>query len=119
MSSRVRLVVAAVVIVVLAALPIYLESFWLQTGLFAMAAIIGAIGLTLLVGLAGQLSLGHAFFVAIGAYGYAFLAGTEVPGMDGPSGLGLPPLLALLGAVALAGAPIRRGCGARRLHRTK
>jgi branched-chain amino acid transport system permease protein len=102
-SSRVRLVVAAVVIVVLAALPIYLESFWLQTGLFAMAAIIGAIGLTLLVGLAGQLSLGHAFFVAIGAYGYAFLAGTEVPGVDGPSGLGLPPLLALLGAVALAG----------------
>jgi branched-chain amino acid transport system permease protein len=102
-SRRVGLAVAAIVIVVLAALPIYLESFWLQTGLFAMAAIIAAIGLTLLVGLAGQLSLGHAFFVAIGAYGYAFLAGTDVPGADGPSGLGLPPALALLGAVALAG----------------
>jgi branched-chain amino acid transport system permease protein len=95
--------VSAIVIVLLAALPIYLESFWLQTGLFAMAAIIAAIGLTLLVGLAGQLSLGHAFFVAIGAYGYAFLAGTDVPGTDGPSGLGLPPALALVGAVALAG----------------
>jgi branched-chain amino acid transport system permease protein len=102
-SRRAGVAVAVIVLVFLAALPIYLEAFWLQTGLFAMAAIIAAIGLTLLVGLAGQLSLGHAFFVAIGAYGYAFLAGTDVPGGDGPSGLGLPPLLALVGAVALAG----------------
>jgi branched-chain amino acid transport system permease protein len=94
---------AAGAAVVLAALPLYLESFWLQTGLFAMAAIVAAIGLTLLVGVAGQLSLGHAFFVAIGAYGYAFLAGQETAGTDGPSGLGLPPLLALVGGVALAG----------------
>jgi branched-chain amino acid transport system permease protein len=96
-----RLALVAGVAVVLAALPIYLESFWLQTGLFAMGAVVAAIGLTLLVGVAGQLSLGHAFFVAIGAYGYAFLAGQDVP--DGPAGLGLPPLLALIGAVALAG----------------
>ena len=39
-----------------------------------MAAMIAAIGLSLLVGIAGQLSLAHAFFVAIGAYGYAYLA---------------------------------------------
>ncbi len=76
----------------LAALPLYLESFWLQTALFAMAAMIAAIGLSLLVGIAGQLSLGHAFFVAIGAYGYAYLAEQ-----------GVPPLLALVGAVLLAG----------------
>ena len=44
---------AAGAAVVLAALPLYLESFWLQTGLFAMAAIVAAIGLTLLVGIAG------------------------------------------------------------------
>ena len=91
-----RLLIAALAVVVLAALPIYLESFWLQTGLFAMAAIIAAVGLTLLVGLAGQLSLGHAFFVAVGAYGYAYLAGRE-------DGLGLPPAIALVGAVLLAG----------------
>ena len=91
-----RLLIAALAVVVLAALPIYLESFWLQTGLFAMAAIIAAVGLTLLVGLAGQLSLGHAFFVAVGAYGYAYLAGGE-------DGLGLPPAIALVGAVLLAG----------------
>jgi branched-chain amino acid transport system permease protein len=73
------------------AAPLSLTSFWLQTGLFAMAAAIGAIGLTLLVGVAGQLSLGHAFFVAVGAYGYAFLAGHW------------PSPLAALGGVALAG----------------
>jgi branched-chain amino acid transport system permease protein len=76
---------------VLAALPLYLESFWLQTALFAMAAMIAAIGLTILVGVAGQLSLGHAFFVAIGAYGYSYLAER------------IPPLLALVAAVLLAG----------------
>jgi branched-chain amino acid transport system permease protein len=102
-SRPVRLSITAAVALVLAALPLYLESFWLQTALFAMASIVSAIGLTLLVGLAGQLSLGHAFFVAIGAYGYAYLAGRHTPGTDGPTGLGLPPALALLGAVALAG----------------
>jgi branched-chain amino acid transport system permease protein len=95
--------IAGVAVVVLGALPIYLESFWLQTGLFAMASIIAAIGLTILVGTAGQLSLAHAFFVAVGAYGYCFLAGQQVPGVDGPAGLGLPPLPALIGAVLLAG----------------
>jgi branched-chain amino acid transport system permease protein len=86
-----RLAAIAAVAVVLAALPIYLESFWLQTGLFAMASIIAAIGLTILVGIAGQLSLAHAFFVAIGAYGYAYLADK------------IPPILAVVAAVLLAG----------------
>ena len=73
-----------VVVAAAAALP---RGFWLQTGLFAMAAAIGAIGLTLLVGVTGQLSLGHAFFVAVGAYGYCYLAGGEaVPGLSGPAG---------------------------------
>ncbi len=79
------------IVVVLAAVPIWFESFWLQTGLFAMAAIIAAIGLSILVGIAGQLSLAHAFFVAIGAYGYAYLADK------------IPPPLALIAAVLLAG----------------
>ncbi len=100
MSSRVRLLLWLPLLVLLLAAPLELGGFWLQTGLFAMAAVIGAIGLTLLVGVAGQLSLGHAFFVAIGAYGYAFLAGTG----DGKiQGIGWPPLLAAAGAVALAG----------------
>ena len=87
-------------LVVLLALPLYVSAFWLNMGLFAMAAAVGAIGLTILLGAAGQLSLGHAFFVAVGTYGYAFLAGESG---DGVSGLGLPPLLAAVLAVLLAG----------------
>jgi branched-chain amino acid transport system permease protein len=104
LRSLARRALPAAAVLVLLALPLYLTSFWLQTGLFAMAAIIGAIGLTLLVGVAGQLSLGHAFFVAIGAYGYAYLAGKPAPGSGtGPAGLGLPPSVAMVGAVLAAG----------------
>jgi branched-chain amino acid transport system permease protein len=83
--------------------PFYLEAFWLQTGLFAMAAAIGAIGLTLLTGTTGQLSLAHAFFCAVGAYGYCYFAGGDGLGVNAASGLGLPPLISMVLAVALAG----------------
>jgi branched-chain amino acid transport system permease protein len=97
-------VAAAAAVLVLLALPIYLPGFWLGLGLFAMSAALGAIGLNLLMGTAGQLSLGHAFFVAVGAYGYAWFAGDS--GRHGTvdlSGLGLPPLVAFVLAVLLAG----------------
>ncbi len=92
-------------VVVLLAIPYFVEGFWLQTGLFCMAAAIAAIGLTLLVGITGQLSLAHAFFMAVGAYGYCYLAGEDTAAglSDQPAALGLPPLLAAIGAVALAG----------------
>ena len=87
-------------------LPQYAEGFWLQTGLFAMSAAIAAIGLTLLVGVTGQLSLASAFFIAIGAYGYCYFSG-EKGGAGGaisaPEGLGWPPILGAIAAVALAG----------------
>ncbi|MCF2533864.1 branched-chain amino acid ABC transporter permease [Yinghuangia sp. KLBMP8922] len=91
--------------VLLLAWPFYLSAFWLQTGLFAMTAVIAAIGLNLLSGTAGQLSLGHAFFVAVGAYGYTWLAGDD--GRSGThelTGLGLNPMVAFLAAIVLAGA---------------
>jgi branched-chain amino acid transport system permease protein len=87
-------------------LPQYAEAFWLQTGLFAMSAAIAAIGLTLLVGVTGQLSLATAFFIAIGAYGYCFFSGEKgaVGGaLSAPDGLGWPPVLAAIAAVVLAG----------------
>ncbi len=102
MSSRVAVTglrVAAVLVA--AALPLWLTDFWLQAGLFAMAAMVAAIGLTLLVGVAGQLSLGHAFFVGLGAYTYTLLAGEAD---DDYAGLGLPPVLALVAAGIVAGA---------------
>ncbi|WP_442805803.1 branched-chain amino acid ABC transporter permease [Streptomyces sp. NBC_01341] len=91
--------------VVLLLVPFYLDRFWLQAGLFAMAAAIGAIGLNLLTGSTGQLSMGHAFFLAVGAYGYCILAG-ESSKENGHvlTGLGLPTWLAAILAVLLAGA---------------
>src|SRR3954468_21400868 len=83
--------------------PLQLEAFWEQTGLFAMAAIIGAIGLTILTGTTGQLSLAHAFFLAVGAYGYCYFAGHKTVGVESVAGLGLPPLVAMVLAVLLAG----------------
>ena len=93
------------VVLVLAVLPLYLSGSLLQTGLFCMAAIIGAIGLNLLSGNTGQVSLAHAFFLAAGAYGYAFFAGkpSNVGGGISTSGLQLPTIVAAILAVLLAG----------------
>jgi branched-chain amino acid transport system permease protein len=90
---------------VLLVLPLYVEAFWLQTGLFVFAAGVGAIGLNILTGTTGQLSLAHAFFLAVGAYGYAALTGgtQEIGGGIEAKGLTLPPLLAAVLAVLMAG----------------
>ncbi|MGP4029229.1 branched-chain amino acid ABC transporter permease [Actinomadura sp. 3N407] len=97
MPERLLLIAGAAV---LAALPFHLDASWLQAGLFAMAAAIGAIGLNLLSGSTGQLSLGHAFFLAVGAYGYVFFA---ADGTAETAGLGLPTPVAAVLAVVSAG----------------
>jgi len=102
---RVQTLLRVIVVLVVAVLPIYLPSALLQTGLFCMAAIIGAIGLNLITGNTGQLSLAHAFFLAVGGYGYAYFAGkpSQVGGGISTSGLQLPTVLAAVLAVLLAG----------------
>jgi branched-chain amino acid transport system permease protein len=91
---------AAALLVVLLLVPYYLTGFWLQLGVFALIAAVGAIGLTIQVGVAGQLSLAHAAFLGSGAYLYAFLSGSD----DGAlSGLGWPSGLAALAAIGLTG----------------
>jgi branched-chain amino acid transport system permease protein len=49
-------------------LPFWLSASNLTTATFVVIAAIGATGLNVLVGYAGQISLGHAFFLALGAY---------------------------------------------------
>lgn len=104
---RTRAALGIAVVIVLSVLPFYLGPFWEQLGLFAFAAAIGAIGLNLLTGTAGQLSLAHPFFLAIGAYGYCYLAGRRggTPSGGGAvvQGLGLPTPVAMVGATLLAG----------------
>lgn len=95
-----RLGIAAALAAVYIGVPYYLDSFWLNVGAFAAAAAIGAIGLTVLYGRVGQLSLAHSFFLAVGAYGYILLAADPE---DGLWGLGLPGVVAAAGAIVLAG----------------
>jgi branched-chain amino acid transport system permease protein len=84
--------------------PFYLEVFWLQVGVFAFAAMVAALGLNLLVGEAGQLSLAHSFFIAVGAYGYTLFASPSQPAGGGDQvGWGLPPIVAVALAVIAAG----------------
>jgi branched-chain amino acid transport system permease protein len=65
---------------------------------------VAALGLNLLFGEAGQLSLAHSFFVAVGAYGYTFFASeSRHVGVSTQAGWGLPPLVAVALAVAAAG----------------
>jgi branched-chain amino acid transport system permease protein len=95
-AARLGLLTAAIVA------PFYLDAFWVQVGVFAFAAMVAALGLNLLVGEAGQLSLAHSFFIAIGAYGYTLFA--SPPGeAGGQVGWDLPPLAAVALAVAAAG----------------
>lgn len=87
-------------LVVLLAIPLYLDAAWLKAGQYMMIGGVGAIGLTLLVGQAGQLSLAHAFFLLAGATGYTVLSGPADD--ERVVGLGLDPGLSLLGAVVIA-----------------
>jgi len=102
--SLLKPLVLAALLVVLLALPLYIPEFWLRTGFAVAGAIVGAIGLNLLVGTTGQLSLAHAFFLAVGAVSYVFVSGEAGGiGVAQLSGLGLPPIVGMIVGVLLAG----------------
>ncbi len=76
-KSRIALAGLALLVFLYLWLPSYLVDFHLsvlnEAGMFA----VGAIGLNLLTGYTGQVSLGHAFFLAIGAYTWAHFGGEQ------------------------------------------
>ena len=101
-AGLLRAVGMAVLLVVLLALPLYLPPGLLSAGQYVMIGAVGAIGLTLVTGQAGQLSLAHAFFLLVGGTAYSVLSGqSEQAGAEAIIGFGLPPLVALVGAVAV------------------
>ena len=95
MRSRSRRGGLAITGAVLALLPLVLpNAFWYDIATRAAINAVVVIGLNLLIGYAGQISLGHAGFIGIGAYASAVL----------PSRLGWPPIAAVAagaGAAAL------------------
>jgi branched-chain amino acid transport system permease protein len=62
-------VVALVVLLgVLSTIPLFASTYWLDVLNRIGIAIIGALGLNILIGFTGQISIGHAAFLAVGAY---------------------------------------------------
>jgi branched-chain amino acid transport system permease protein len=82
-------------------LPWLMTDEWLILLASACIAAIGAIGLNIVTGYAGQVSLGHAFFLAIGAYTAAAISGDP----DGRTiGFGVTEMLIWLPAAGIVAA---------------
>ena len=69
----------AVFLCALPLVPFLATSYWLDVLNRAGIAVIAAMGLNLLTGFTGQISLGNAAFMAVGAYSTAFLANHGAP----------------------------------------
>ncbi|MDG4787440.1 branched-chain amino acid ABC transporter permease [Micromonospora sp. WMMD1102] len=74
-DTRAKRVAMAGLLAIALALPFLLTDEVLQLLALGCVAAIGAIGLGLVTGYAGQVSLGHAFFLAVGAYTAAAISG--------------------------------------------
>lgn len=73
--------------------PLYLSRYWLGVANLIGITIVAATGLNILIGYCGQLSIGHAGFIAVGAYTSAILTNR----------FELPFLVALVCAGLMAG----------------
>ncbi len=63
-----RAVLGVAIAAVALGVPFWVDGYWRTTFAFVVIAAIGALGLDVLTGWTGQISLGHAFFLAVGAY---------------------------------------------------
>jgi branched-chain amino acid transport system permease protein len=75
--------------------PFVLPRFWTGELAYIFIVAIAAVGLMVLVGWTGQVSLGHAAFMAIGGYAHAILLSADIPFA--------PSLLAAIVIAAIAG----------------
>jgi branched-chain amino acid transport system permease protein len=85
--------VIAMAVFVLAVPLLFQSSYYYRIGALVLVFAIAACGLNLLMGFAGQVSLGHAGFLGIGAYAVAI----------GPAQFGMPSWLCLFAGAAASG----------------
>ncbi|MFG1229002.1 branched-chain amino acid ABC transporter permease [Xanthobacter wiegelii] len=91
-SKQSTLLVLAVLII---ASPFFFPSnYYYRVGSLVFVNAIAVVGIVILTGYAGQISLGHAGFLGIGGYACALL----------PAHVGLPPALAVVAGAAISGA---------------
>ncbi|HEX9976888.1 MAG TPA: branched-chain amino acid ABC transporter permease, partial [Dehalococcoidales bacterium] len=91
--TRTHWVLLVALLVVLFTAPLYLANYWLSVANLIGITIVAVTGLNLLTGYCGQLSIGHAGFIAVGAYTSAILN----------SRFGVPFPLALISAGVMSG----------------
>lgn len=78
--TRTQWVMFIAFLLIIFSFPFYFPRFWLDVMNLIGITIIAIIGLNILVGYCGQLSIGHAGFMAVGAYATAILtANFQVP----------------------------------------
>lgn len=82
----------ALLVVAIIAIPFFSNSFMLSVMILIGLYSIVTSGLTMLMGYAGQISLGHAAFYGIGAYSAAIVTGTY----------GLPSILGIIAGIIIA-----------------
>jgi branched-chain amino acid transport system permease protein len=89
-----RLATVSVLAVIIALAPLFFPSaYYFRIAALVFIFALAAVGLNLLMGFAGQVSLGHAGFLGIGGYAVAI----------GPSHLGIPSWASLIGGAAASG----------------
>jgi branched-chain amino acid transport system permease protein len=81
----------ALMIFILLAAPYILDRYWLGIANTILIAVIGAVGLNILVGFTGQISLGQGGFLAVGAYTSAILS--ERGGLPAPISITIAVLM--------------------------
>lgn len=101
LASRWRQVGVTLLTIALLVYPLQANARWLAIGNAALVAIVGAVALMILTGFTGQISLGHAAFLAIGAFTAAAL-GVH---LSMPWWIGMPLGGLMAAAVGLAVGP--------------
>ncbi|WP_300121387.1 branched-chain amino acid ABC transporter permease [Rhodoferax sp.] len=93
-----RVTVAALAVVFIGIVPLIGHEYYLSIFNLIFIAIIGAIGLNILVGNTGQVSIGHGAFMSVGAY----MGANLIVRLDAPFWLAIPAaglMAALIGVV--------------------
>lgn len=85
--------VAAITLILLLLPAVFPSTYYYRIGALVFIFALASLGVNLLMGFAGQVSLGHAGFLGIGAYAVAI----------GATHLGAPSWLCILGGAALSG----------------
>lgn len=95
-DSPLSKIALAALVVALVALPFFASHYWMDVTNRILIAVVAAMGLNILTGFTGQISLGNAAFLSVGAYATAHFAGKM--------GLPFPVVIPLSGLVtALVG----------------